>query len=104
MNYGKHELRLDHFPNESGIKEKSDCAIDQAALTISNLISQFNDGERHHLLEGYFKSNDDLRGLEANLCKAEVQIEKAMQLLRTERLELKMLREAVDYLLSQYSA
>lgn len=101
MTYSKQGLRLINLHNGSGSKEKFDHAIDQAALTISDLISQFNDGEKHHLLEGYFNSSDDLRGLEANLCRAEAQIEKAMQLLHSERLELKMLREAVDYLLSQ---
>lgn len=101
MDHAKQETRLRRMPNRSSAKEKTDRAIDQAALTISDLIAEFNDPETHHFLKDYFKSNDDLRRLEANLCKAEAQFDKAMQIFRDERLQLKMLREAVDYLLSQ---
>jgi len=101
MDYAKQQTRLGRIPHGSSAKEKSDRAIDQAALTISDLIAEFNDPERHHFFKHYFKSNDDLRRVEANLCKAEAQFDKAMQIFRDERLQLKMLREAVDYLLSQ---
>ncbi|MCI0563651.1 MAG: hypothetical protein MN733_34695 [Nitrososphaera sp.] len=102
MDHAKQETRLGRMPIGSSAKEKTDRAIDEAALTISDLITQFNDPEKHHILKDYFKSNYDLRRLEANLCKAEAQFDKAMQiLLREERQQLKMLRKAVDYLLSQ---
>ena len=104
MVYAKQETRVGQMPNGSIAKERVNRAIDQAALTVFDLIGQFNDPERRHLLMGYFKPDDDLAQLEANLCKVEAHIDKAMRKLREELLLLKMLREAVDYLLSQTHA
>ena len=103
MDYAKQTTRAVQMPNGSSSKEKADHAVDQAVMTICELIGRFNDPKRHDLLMGYFKPSHDLRQLEASLSKAEADLDAAMTRLREELLQLKMLREAVDFLTSQNS-
>lgn len=101
MNHPDHMTRNDIEPNNSFTEEQTDCAIDEAAIVIFDLINQFNDPTGKHLLQGYFRTDQDLIGLEANLSRAETHVQNAERQIRETIDQLRMLRNGVEYLISQ---
>jgi len=89
------------MPNESVNNPRLDREIDQAAFAVFDLIRQFNDPKRQHLLNGYFNPKQSLEQLEAKLCTAETHLDQSLRQFREILTQLKLMREAVNFLLVQ---